>query len=232
MAPRYGSLDLPLPEPPTAEAALTDPALDTLLAFAKAVIDDGAADAWEAVAGDEKVPVKSTFAHNPEEIDFNTKSLPALYLFRAGAAEPPMWVADDYRIAKDELHLLWVFPWAHQGVQRRRTTFVNGLLKVLDAALANERHPAWVAAGDTDPDATRGGSNILRHAGLWSLMPGKWQRAPVEIVGEDQRMRFWAIRLPLFIEERLVRADGEKLSAVLTVQTTDDPPFEKSVSQL
>jgi hypothetical protein len=232
VTPRYGAIELPLPEPTTDTEAVTDPALDTILAFCQAVLNTNGMAGWAALAGDDKLPVKSVHAHDPEENALNSKHFPALYLFRSSAAEPAAWIADDYRVTTDELTLIWVFPWAPQGVQKRRTAYVNGLLKLLDAGFAEQRDPAWIATGDTDPDATRLGSHLLTRAGLWSLTPGRWQRAPVAVNVEGatgkERIAYWAVRLPLVVQERLVRATGGPLKGNVKVQTTDDPAFVKA----
>lgn len=161
MADTYGALAIPLPAPP-AGGSVADPGLDVMAAFFAAVLNARAQVAWTAVQppvtglatqpnGLVNPVVRTILEHNPEQIVFDEKQLPAIYLDRV-SGEEPIWLAEDYRNTHDVWRLWWVFPTAVQYTQRMRNSFGNGLVKVLDRAIEALRDPAFVWPGD--PDAT------------------------------------------------------------------------------
>lgn len=162
MADTYGALAIPIPAPAAGEA-VADPALDIMGAFFAAVLNANAQTAWSAVQppvrglatvadGLVNPVVRTILEHNPEEIVFDEKQLPAIYLDRMGG-EAPFWYAEDYRNTHDGWRLLWIFPTAQQYTQKQRNSFTNGIVKVLDRAIEALRDPAFVWPADTDPTA-------------------------------------------------------------------------------
>ena len=161
MADHYGALPIPAPAPP-ANTPVGDPGLDIYAQFFAAVLNARAQDAWSAVQppvtglatvadGLVNPVVRTVLEHNPEEISFDEKQLPAIYLDRTGGGEP-YWLAEDYRNTHDVWRLLWIFPTAQQYSQKQRNSFTNAIVKVLDRAIEQMRDPAFVY--DTDPDPT------------------------------------------------------------------------------
>lgn len=144
MADDFGALALPAPVPADG-ATVTDPCLDTLLAFCQAVLTADVSAAWAHVCPG-KQPAEFLFTHNPTERSFNANKLPALYLYRTTGT--PEWMADDFHAVVSKLRLQWVFPKVPQERQRLRDPIINGLSKSLTRALWRGRHPAWVVPGD------------------------------------------------------------------------------------
>jgi hypothetical protein len=168
MADTFGAETIPLSLPLAGEE-ISDPGVSRLADFFMAVINANATANWETVMPG-ALPVSTAFTHNPEEVSFNERDLPALWLNRVGE-DPLEWLAEDYDIAHVTMRLLWVFPAARQEVQKDRNTFVNGIAHILAHCIELGRHPAYVLPGDPDPTATTQGSVIMRVAGLWEL---KW----------------------------------------------------------
>lgn len=157
----YGATTIPVAVPtnPLTEAT-GDPALDVWAAFLKAYINAKGAAAWAAVfprtkGVDPILPVNATFTHQPTDetiLPFNEKTLPALFVYRAGGAAHS-WETTDMRVAMDTITLLWVFPTGVQAAERIRVPFVNGLVKLIDAAVEAQRDASYVHPSDTDPTA-------------------------------------------------------------------------------
>jgi hypothetical protein len=227
-ATNYGGMDLPVPSPATG-AAVSDPALDKLLAFLKATINARAATAWNVVATQPggAMPVVGTFAHDPKDFVFNDKRLPALFLFREDATTEQ--IADDYEIARTNLTLLWVPPDGNPEALARRSPFVNAIDKVVSAAMSLARDPSWVDAGDTDPLAATQGSFVWMRAGLWRAGQVTARSVPLIIDKDDQvgsRASYPARRYTIPVEERVVNGGYDEFEGVvLDMQTIDDPPF-------
>lgn len=160
MADNYGNPTIPLPVPAAGET-VTDSGLSRFGDFCKTILNTYGQTAWNAVAppitgaatsaANGAIPlVRSVLTHNPEQIVFNEKDLPAIYLDRV-SGERPYWYAEDYRNTEDRWRLLWVFRPSQQYTQVARNSFTNGIVKVLDRAIEDIRDPAWALASDTDP---------------------------------------------------------------------------------
>lgn len=159
MSDRYGTTLIPAETPDAGEAA-GDRALNVCLDFFETFINRSLARAWASVAPPKtagfptprEMPVSKSFTHDPERGSFNEASLPALYLYRKRGK--PEWIAEDWRVSKDELTLLWVFPPATTPAQRQRDVIANVLAKSLDVAIERYRDPYWVHERDkADADA-------------------------------------------------------------------------------
>lgn len=143
----YGALPLPTVAPAVNEAA-GDPALRYIVEYLQAVLNVECAAAVQAVWRDVDT-VRTIFAHDPSEVVFNERDMPALFLYRENAPSI-FWEGHDWRIARDQLTLLWVMPPGTQANRRARMPLVNAIVKAVDKAIESYRHPAWVVTGDTD----------------------------------------------------------------------------------
>lgn len=161
MADTYGAVQIPI-QAPAAGEEITDPAISLIAGYFKAVLNAYAQTAWNSVAptitGLVTVPgglaspvVRKAFGHNPEEEDLNENDLPALYVWRGPKGARPIWLAEDYRVSPDTWTMIWLFRPAQQNARRLRQSFINGVMKIVDATLESQRDPNYVAPGDTDP---------------------------------------------------------------------------------
>lgn len=204
MADKYGALPFPITAP-SATATVSDPALDTLLAYLKAFANQYGATAWQAVYKANTVlpnnPVVGTFSHDPEYDQFNERDLPALFLFR-NTGRHGEDIGEDIRCTYSTLTLWWVFP-ADRDMHRRvrQRPFLNGMAKLVDQAFRKERDPVYVVAGDTEPTAATEGSVVLLHAGIESIRVGPPQIGEVRIPKGDDVGRYPRVQILLDIEE-------------------------------
>jgi hypothetical protein len=83
---------------------------------------------------------------------FSEKSLPSLYVFRnqGGSFDDD---AADYRIARSTWIVWWIYRPTTDAKSAIRFPFANAIAKLIDAALDDGRHPAYVQTGDTDVHA-------------------------------------------------------------------------------
>lgn len=226
----FGAVDFPV----LAQDPLGDPALETVLAFAKAILNEHLKSVWGGVAKrpQGESPVRNTYAHNPADLVFNNNTLPALFCWREqGQAER---IASAIVVDKSVLQLVWVFPAAQEAVQQKRQPLVNAAAKLLLAGFLRGRDPAWKHPDDTYRHAARLGSFFWKWAGLWrcDFPPPRWSVVPVKIDGDDDG-EWRALRLEISVEERLVRNPHPTLQgATVTLQTTDAPPFITNVLEL
>lgn len=161
--------------PPEGEP-VSDPALFRIASFLQAVLNAYKLGEWQAVHPG-KLPVQQVFTHNPEDIVFNARDLPALFIYRQ-SGEKFEWLAEDYDLSHEMLRLLWVFPPAPQDKQRLRSTFVNAAVKVLMHFIELGRDPSYVMPGDTDPTAQAKGSVIYKVASIWEIEWRSYKVAP------------------------------------------------------
>jgi hypothetical protein len=221
MADTFGALELPA-QIPTASDTVTDPALDVIGEFSAAVLNFYAGDAWAwaAVAVDSTPFVKTVNTHNPEDVEFNSRDLPALFLWRSrGITER---LADDWLIARDNVTLLWVPRPEAQKKRARRSPIFNAFEKFLAPAFENGRDPAWIKAGDTDPFAASRGSSFLDWAGLFRApteQPIQVTNTKLVIQMEGSEPRTYdAVTLQMELAERLVRDPAVHSEAPTSVQ--------------
>ena len=147
MVDRFGALELPLVVP-SAGHQPGDAALGPLSSFCAAILNAYGTTAWQSVAPGMPC-VRTVYTHDPTDYVFNERDLPALYVTRnRGKAE---WLADDWAASRDTITAWWVFPPAQQATQRVRDNITNGVVRLLQAAIARGADPAWQWSGDTRP---------------------------------------------------------------------------------
>jgi hypothetical protein len=187
MSDLFGLMSLPVAVP-AAGAAVSDPALDVVLAFMQAVLNSDLGDAWAAVCPGDPLPVAYVFNHNPDLESFNANETPALYMWRSDDGGAGRYSQD---LIADEsgFQCLWVPPPAEQEDRRKREAIRNGIKKSLRAAFAQGRHPAWVVAGDTYYDPTDYGSVLLYHAKISRIRLGAFRAHELVIESEDKSFK-------------------------------------------
>lgn len=160
----FGPLALPAPAW-TEGTTLTDPFIDTFLAFLAALLNDEGSTAWASVDPASGKPVLDVKSFNPEDGGFSEAWLPALFMWRLDA-RPSEWLAADYYVSPSTVCMLWVPPTTPQENRALRTPFINFIAKTIDGVIWPEaRTPGWVKAGDPDPIAADEGSL------LWTYLP-------------------------------------------------------------
>lgn len=172
IAGELGAIRLPV----AAADPFPDPALDVLGAYLAAYLRTYAGAAWLSLAPGEPIVKHVHKGHDPQEHDFTSGGLPALYLFREGSARDPVQLAEDFRVHADNVRVFWVLPPGQQFRSAKFSRAVPLLAKLLDKAIDEGRDPCWVQTDDPDPTAADEGSVVIRHAGLRSMMGGRWRR--------------------------------------------------------
>ena len=143
MSDRFGAMTLP------AVAGGLDPALDNLLAFARAVLLAQLRAAWARTLDTTSI-VESSAACVPAQGGgialFTEGKLPALFAWRPKGSFEQLGVG--FVRQEAEVHLAWVFPT--QNAEKRATfdRVVGALTKVLATAISDGRHPSWVHDAD------------------------------------------------------------------------------------
>jgi hypothetical protein len=149
MTSTFGAVDLP---PAATGDGIGDPGLTKLLGFCAAVLNADGAAAWAALrprpAGDTEglLVVRKAFVANPEEGQFESGDLPSLFAWRPNGRQEDTTLG--WRGETSRIQLLWVLPPDDQAKSALRKPFVNGAMKLLGAAIAQGRHPAWVDTTD------------------------------------------------------------------------------------
>jgi len=188
MSDLFGLLPLPAFEPSGEEDALTDPLLDMLLAFMKAVLNYDLQDAWASVVPTDPTPVRYVFNHAPNMESFNMDDVPALYAWRADDSGSFRYSQD---LVADEtgFQVIWVPPALPQEKERYIVGIRNGIKKSLKAAFAQGRHPGWVLDGDDYYDPEDYGSVLLHHAKIAKVQLGAFRQQPLLIESADKSFR-------------------------------------------
>lgn len=208
----YGSLQLPVPVP-AAGAAVSDPLLDTVLTYLKAVINFETKAAWQAVcpprrSGEaESLPVTLTAAHDPDGASFSTNKLPGLFAWRDETPATDAFRTQGWDVVDSPISLMWVPPPAPQEKDRLREPFRNAVEKAIRKALKLGRHPAWVVADDTYSNAPVRGSVFLKHARAMRARLGPFTRKPLFIEDESggRGTAFRTIYTTLIVREAFVQ---------------------------
>ena len=170
-----------------ASVPVPDPCIGLILDFLATWLntDEMATAAWAPLAGAAgAVPVLRVFAHDPEDVVFDEKHLPALYLWRDSATHS--YRGDDWEDDTTELKMLWVYPLAQQSNQRVRQPYANVITKLIDAGIERGRTPSWVQPGDTDPNASTLGSLFWIFAGFDRLFFKSWTKGKLRIIAADK----------------------------------------------
>jgi len=184
MGHSVGALLLPAPAPASATAALTDPAIDIIAAYLSGVMTLWLQTAWNARAPGEPV-VRTVYKHDPQEIDFSTKKLPILCLWRERDAEV-VQLADAYDESESTLNVLWILPPAPQEKDSSRFSFFNGFASAIKLAVKLGRHPAYVHASEVgQAGPTAYGSDVLKLAAIDRWKRGTIIRSDVTVQGMD-----------------------------------------------
>lgn len=181
----FGGITLPIPAP-TAGQPVSDPFLYYATAYLQAVVNAKGTAAWQAVKPG-GLPISTVFTHDPEQVVFNERTLPALYMWREGSTKTPEWIGEDILVQYDRIRILWVFPNDQQANRRIREPIVNGLVKLIIYAIEIGRDPAWVVPGDTYADAATAGSILWRYAPLVAINFTSWKRGALIIPMLDSR---------------------------------------------
>lgn len=218
----YGALDIPVQVPATGDRA-GEPALTKLLAFFRDVLNADGQTSWQTASPGQPV-VRTISAHRPDVGTFHERELPALFGFREGSA--PQRLADQVEASRDRVVVLWVPEPAPQENEVRRLAFSNAIVKILHAALYQERNPAWIDAGDTDPDRTTFGSWLLGRTELSApprIVGAQRAQVVVPMADGSPPREYEALRIELelleLLEPGLVSpiAEPAKISADVTV---------------
>jgi len=223
MADRFGNLTLPTTTPVAGQPA-GDPAIYYLGTFCQAVLNADAAAAWTAVCPGKRL-VEFVWYHEPDEMCFADRWLPALFLWREKSERAVEWLAEDILQTHDLVQCCWVLPATPaQETSRVRHPAINAHEKALARALSLGVNSAWTVTGDASPDPTTGGSVIYRWAGLDSMRMGPWQRKVLTVPLGDGRERAlygtieWTIRITEGLYEDITR--WQPLNGInLTIKT-------------
>lgn len=162
MADVFGGLTLPAPAPLQGEA-VTDPLLGHLGAFLRASLTADLKVAWAAVAPREPM-VRRVLLHNPEKCDVTDKDFPSLYVWRSKTT--PVSLSDDVVSDEASIRVLWPFAPTNALTLSSQLPIFNGIVKSVRRSLLLGRHPAWIVAGDTDPQAPTRGSLLWKYTGI------------------------------------------------------------------
>lgn len=211
MADTYGPITLPIDPPENQDESVSDPLLDISLEFFQAFINFYGGAAWRKVApSNNSKPVANIFASDPEDVIFNEKDLPALYMWRVGSggngdggSTGTDWLSEDIRLIRDQLMLFWVFPPARQRFRGFREQFEAGAAKMLHVAIEMGQDPCWVKDGDPDPLRHTYGSVFPRLAGWQSMVMSKWQDRAMKVdMGNGQTRTYPAMLTTIEVAEQ------------------------------
>jgi hypothetical protein len=198
MADKYGLVSMPVALA-TGDEAAGDPAISRLLAFLQSWLNANGSTAWAQVMPGAPL-VRSVFSHNPEEVEFNERHLPALFAWREEADSEQ--IADDILLESNTVQMLWVFPPTQQSIQRKRQSFLNALWKLVDAGIERGRTPGYLVVGDPDPLAASQGSLLYPSIGAWSLkLKKRKRRVFVEQILDGKPLRYFAVEMAATLEE-------------------------------
>ncbi|WP_394847398.1 hypothetical protein LZC95_08025 [Pendulispora brunnea] len=199
MGDRFGLVTEPVARVSDGEAA-GDPALSRLGAYLQAYMNANGSAAFSQVMPSAPL-VRAVFGHNPEDVVFSERDLPALFLWREEADAE--YVAEDYLLETSDVSLLWVFPPAPQANQRLRQSFVNATWKLANLAIEAGRTPGFVVVGDMDPRAKTEGSLIYPYLGVWSIILRRRRRRTfVETMADSPSRRYAALEMNIELREQ------------------------------
>jgi hypothetical protein len=229
----WGSVSIPT-QPAIAGQVSGDGLLSIYLSYLKAFLqtDGNATGGWSAIAPGRPI-VNRVRPHTPHDSDaepdglgFDTKDLPALYLWRGGQHESTKveYIAEDWQIGTAMLKLLWVFPLGVISHQRVRQSFGDAVAKAIITAIELGRTPSWQWPGDPDPLAPAFGSFVHTFTNVFSLNVTEWKPESVDIImtaddKSSRRLRYPAIEVTLELVENRQR-DVRRWSAPSALQQT------------
>lgn len=176
MSDRYGLLQFPLG--PTLEnpdlVAIGDPLLDVLKTFLTAAINADLKAQWSVIhpavlpGTPEALPVSFAYTHDPAEEEFTSRRLPALFVWRSQFPKFADYT-EDWDSSNSIVHVLWVPPLGGLAKDRFRQPFRNAVAKSIRRNLRRQRHPAYIAPGDTSEAAQTYGTFMLPRMGAARL---------------------------------------------------------------
>jgi len=223
MAETFGAIALPVVAPAVG-VPVSDPLVYHLASFLQSVVNAKATAAWNAVCPG-SAPIRFVHYHEPDELCFVKRELPALFVWREEASRSSEWIAEDYLQSHETIRIVWGFPDAVQNIMRVRHPIVNALAKVMTAAIELGRDPAWVVAGDPDPDAAAWGSVLYRWCNLDAIQVSKWARKLIRVPLGDgsERAEFESLEATVSIDELLVEDLSKYPLATGVNQTIQQP---------
>jgi hypothetical protein len=201
---RHGGLPFPAPSPDAGET-VGDPGLGILLDCLQTVINSRLAAPWARLrTGSDGAPCRAVRAYDPTDGTFNMNDAPCLFGWRSGGETEQ--IAEDYRLTRDTVTILWLYPFAVQASSNTRHAFASAVVKVVNEVLKLGRDPSWRVPGDPDAAADQYGSLLWTHAGFWKADgPLRWQRiAVIGTTGDDKLPGAAAVQMTFPVEERLV----------------------------
>ena len=181
----------------------SDPALDYLVAYLDAVLNQYGQTAWAAVAPGETV-VKTSWARDPRDGDLRVADMPSLWAHRSRTEHE--WLGDGWPTNRTTIEILWIFQPASLVGHADHATFINGIANLIRYALRKGRDASYVIDGDTDETAAARGSVIQRHCGWNQMRVGVSQTVPVEVVSlvdGTVESKFKALSTELHVIEKL-----------------------------
>lgn len=188
---RVGALLFPAAPPPFGPVApgdvtpVIDPALETLGAFFRAMLERYCGEAWRSLAPGEPLVRKLSIGHDPEQVDFCENDTPLLALWRNAEGKPTR-LTDHNAQSNTTVSVLWVMAPADEQKLAARSPFFNLVHKTFLLALAQERDPCWIKAGqEANPIDRTYGSYVWGYAGIDGWDYAGLQRVAVQVPTGD-----------------------------------------------
>lgn len=209
MSDRQGLLRLPMTEAgDPATTSIGDPLLDVLGDYLRAAVNYDTKVGWAALhprskgANVEPVPVTTVFTHDPKDSSFDSKALPALFVWRMGWPRL-MPLTQEWKAQVSQVGVLWVPPPDRASEDARRDPFKNAVAKAIHRAVERCRNPGWVVEGDTDPKAEVYGSFLIEHANIAKVLPLDVKHFPIIIEKQQTGQPYDGLLATLEITEIL-----------------------------
>lgn len=222
----FGAISVPVATPtaPVTTTPVADPALYYLGQFSAAVLNADANPAWRAVDPMHRVVQVLRF-HEPDEMSFNERDLPALFMWRDKSEKAPEWIAEDILQTHELIQCVWVMPHAVQEHLRVRHPSPNTIMKTLTRAIELGVHESWTVQGDAEVDPVTLGSVLTRWSGVDAVWMGPWLRKVLNVpVGDGgERRLYGTIEWTLRVDEALYE-DITKYPALAGINQTITTP--------
>lgn len=184
-----GALGLPI-KPGTNPA----PTLEALLCEFEFTIRRECADAWHTHYPGEPI-IRKSFARDPEDGDFMSNDLPALFLWVANTLEAEQ-IADDYRVTTDNLTLMWIPHPAPDQKRQLSSQFWSDIDKAI-------RLVAGKRGSGMHNEATVWGGNTVTRLGLWDLAIGRGEPTEIRIATQNETTPFTVYQWGVTVRESI-----------------------------
>lgn len=217
MGDRFGAMTLP------ATAGQLDPALATLLDFARTVLLASVQPGW--AGADPRQIVNTIGAYDPRRGGLIDDKLPGLFAWRArGDFED---LAQGFVEHDGTITLAWVFPPGKTERRELQDATVTALAKALAVALSDGRHPDWAHPADVAvPEAVRlaAAAPVVDTTYSGAGLDGAVGAGPF---AEPRRLRFtttagaWDISRPIVVTATL--PDGEEWTEEVYLTSATGP---------